>query len=69
MRHFKLIFFIIGLALFGFSMLYTGTEKLERQYQQEMADTYKITEINALNPDAPKKYDFLGNTRFIRNIR
>lgn len=62
MRRLKPIFFIIGLALFSFSMLYTGTEILERQYQQEMAETYTITEINGSGTDAPTAYDFRGNT-------
>lgn len=62
MRRLKPIFFIIGLALFGFSMLYTGTEMLERQYQREMAETYSITEINGSGTDAPTAYDFRGNT-------
>ena len=62
MRRLKPILFIIGLVLLGFSMLYTAPEMLERQYQQEMADTYAITEINELATDAPTDYYFRGNT-------
>ena len=62
MRRLKPILFITGLVLLGFSMLYTAPEMLERQYQQEMADTYTITEINELATDAPTDYYFRGNT-------
>lgn len=62
MRRLKPILFISGLVLLGFSMLYTAPEMLERQYQQEMADTYAITEINELATDAPTDYYFRGNT-------
>lgn len=62
MRRFKPTFFILGLALLGFSMLYTAPEMLERQYQQEMAEAYTITEINELATDAPTDYYFRGNT-------
>jgi len=61
-RLLKPILFITGLVLLGFSMLYTAPEMLERQYQQEMADTYTITEINELATDAPTDYYFRGNT-------
>ncbi|MGM0897064.1 MAG: hypothetical protein ACQEV0_04140 [Bacillota bacterium] len=61
MTRMKATLFLIGLFLFGFSMLYTGPEMLERRYQEEMAKKYSIEEINGFDTEAPKAYHFKGN--------